>query len=194
MFYQALLEYQRKIDSELKFFFDKKIKESSLISGEAIETIKILRDYALRKGKRLRALLVNLGYFSANGKNEKGILKASLAIELIHNFLLIHDDIIDQDKLRRGRPSLHYFYQKKFFNNPQTGISLAMISGDIMSVLGYENLINGDFPAEYKIKAIRILNETIEKTCHGEITELILKKRKIIEKDILNICKFKTAY
>ncbi|OGZ33361.1 MAG: hypothetical protein A3I88_00390 [Candidatus Portnoybacteria bacterium RIFCSPLOWO2_12_FULL_39_9] len=194
MFHQTLLKYQRKIDSELKIFFDKKIKESFLISKEAVETVNLLKDYTLRKGKRLRALLVNLGYFSANGKNRKGILKASLAIELIHNFLLIHDDIIDQDRLRRGQLSLHSLYQKKFFNNQHTGISLAMISGDIISVWGYENLINSDFDEKLKIKAIKILNETIEKTCYGEMIELILKKRKIAEKDILNISKYKTAY
>ena len=147
MFHQTLLKYQRKIDSELKIFFDKKIKESFLISKEAVETVNLLKDYTLRKGKRLRALLVNLGYFSANGKNRKGILKASLAIELIHNFLLIHDDIIDQDRLRRGQLSLHSLYQKKFFNNQHTGISLAMISGDIISVWGYENLIGADINA-----------------------------------------------
>lgn len=193
-FNQVLFRYQKEINSKLKFFFDKKIKKNALISQEAVESIKILKDYAFRGGKRLRPILVILGYFLAGGKNKKAILEASLTTELVHNFFLIHDDIIDQDKMRRGQPSLHCFYQKKFYNNPHLGISLAIINGDINNILGYENLIKSNFRLKYKIKAIEILNETVEKTCHGEMAELLLKGRKFNERDIFNIYKHKTAY
>jgi len=193
-FYSVLLKYQKKINSQFNFFFNEKIKESFLISQEAVKTIKILKDYALGEGKRLRPILIIIGYLLAGGKNKKEILKTSLSVELIHNFFLIHDDIIDEDKLRRGQPSLHYFYQKKFGDNHHTGISLAMVGGDITNALGYEILIKSRFLEKHKIKAIKILNETVEKTCHGEMGELLLKKREFSERDILKIYEHKTAY
>ncbi len=194
-FNQALSQYQQEIDDELDRFFNQKIRENSLFFKQAVGTIKILKEINLGGGKRLRPILVNLGYSLAGGKNKKAILEASLAVELIHNYFLIHDDIIDEDELRRGRPSLHAFYRKKF-NDLHSGISLAMVAGDISCALGYQALSNSPFPDREKIKAIDILNKMIIKTCHGEMLELILKEEKVklTEKDILNVSKHKTAY
>jgi geranylgeranyl diphosphate synthase type I len=194
-FNQILSKYQQEINFELERFFNQKIRENSLFFKRAAETIKILKDINLGGGKRLRPILVNLGYSLAGGKNKKAILEASLAVELIHNYFLIHDDIIDEDDLRRGRPSLYAFYQKKF-NDLHLGISLAMVAGDISCALGYQALNNSPFPDRDKIRAVDILNKMIVKTCHGEMLELFFKKRrvKLTEEDILNVSKYKTAY
>ena len=142
-----LSRYQEKINSELKKFFNKKIKETSKVSFYNARDIRLLRDYVLRGGKRLRPILVIIGYFLAGGKNKKEILKTSLAIELIHNFLLIHDDIVDRDDFRRGKPSLHCLYQK-MFKNCHLGISLIMVNGDIANILKYAILTNSNSQLE----------------------------------------------
>jgi geranylgeranyl diphosphate synthase type I len=99
-FYKALSQYQKEINSELEKFFNKKIRESALVFRQATETIKILRNIHLAGGKRIRPILINTGYFIAGGKDKKAILEASLSVEFIHNWFLIHDDIIDQDRIR----------------------------------------------------------------------------------------------
>ena len=65
-----------------------------------------LRDYLLRGGKRLRAALLLLGHEAAGGAREAA-LDASIGVELLHAYLLIHDDFMDQDDVRRGGPTLH---------------------------------------------------------------------------------------
>jgi len=200
-FPQILSEYQKKITQELEKFFNRKIKQTKEVGAK--KTLRLLKEFSLRPAKRLRAILVNYGYFLAGGKNRKTILETSIFIELIHNFLLIHDDIIDQDELRRGRPSLHYQYKKlssfKAEKNKNFGQSMAMIAGDLINVLGYEILTNSEFPANLKIQALEKLNQIIIKTCQGQMLEMLLKQKlvnnkKVTEKDILKIYQLKTAY
>ncbi|MBU2472409.1 polyprenyl synthetase family protein [Patescibacteria group bacterium] len=194
-FYKDLLQYQKEINSELKRFFNKKIKESSLIFKQAAETIRILKQGNIVGGKRIRPILINVGYSLAGGKNKKSILKASLSIELLHNYFLIHDDIIDRDELRRGKKSLYSFYKNKT-NDLHKGISLAIVGGDITISLAYQAILESNFLEKNKIKALEILNQTNINTCHGQMLEMFLesKPNKITEKEIFNILKNKTAY
>ncbi|MEA2113569.1 MAG: polyprenyl synthetase family protein [Patescibacteria group bacterium] len=195
LFNQIMADYQQKINLELEKFFQRKIKEAGLISQKAADTIKVLKEFNLRGGKRARPILINTGYFLAGGRDKKAILKASLCAELIHNFFLIHDDIIDQDELRRGKLSLHALYQKKFGGNSYKGVSFAIIAGDIGNVLGFQALTESNFSERNKIKALNILNEMVERTCHGEMLEMFLKEEKKIKKsDIEKVLKYKTAY
>jgi len=211
-FSKIISNYQKKIDKKLKEFFDKEINNYKLLSLKIKRDLNTLKEYTLRGGKRIRPILINCGYFLSGGKNENAILDASICIELIHNFFLIHDDIIDRDDLRRGDLSLHYFYKNKY-KNSLLGMSLAMIWGDMLNAFGYFPLLESRFKSEYKIKAVSILTDTIKKTCYGQIMEILLKEKlhrllkqgylvedrnieklKGLEKDILNIYKYKTAF
>lgn len=195
LFNEVLGRYRLGIDLEIERFFGRKIKEAGLISKSAAETIKVLREFNLRGGKRARPVLVIVGYFLAGGKDKKAILKTSLCVELVHNFFLIHDDIIDRDETRRGKPSLYAFYKKKFGGDLHKGISFALIAGDISNVLGCQILAESDFDEKNKAKALGILNKTIEGTCHGEMLEMFLKEKKnISEGEIESVLKHKTAY
>jgi len=174
--------YQKKINKEIKNFFEKKINESD--SRPFLKkTLRLLKEYSLRPAGRIRATLVNQGYFLAGGKNEEAILKASIFIELIHNYLLIHDDIIDRDNLRRGKPALHC----------SQGLAMAIELGDMMATLGYEILSLAGFPNNFKGKAISMLNKINYSVCYGQIFELYLREKKIKESDIFEIYRNKTA-
>ena len=81
-------------------------------------------------GKRLRPAVLLLTCYLFEGKYQRG-LSAALAVEIFHNFTLVHDDIMDEAPLRRGQPTVHQKY------NLNTGI----LSGDVMLVLAYKFLI-----------------------------------------------------
>ena len=72
---------------------------------------ELLREY-VKGGKRLRPVALILSYLANNGQDVNTILKNAVGIELYHNFTLIIDDIIDDDKIRRGRDSLHVTLEK----------------------------------------------------------------------------------
>ncbi len=199
-FPQILSNYQKKIDKELKKFFNKKI--SQIKQPFLKEVLALLREFSSRPAKRIRPILVNQGYFLAGGKNRKAILETSIFIELIHNFLLIHDDIIDRDKVRRGKPTVHCYYKKLFASNKRErehyGQSMAIVAGDLAAALGYEILASASFPAKYKNRAIEKLNQIIYAACCGQMLELCLREKmrlgkKINENDIFEIYRSKTA-
>ncbi|MFL3024851.1 MAG: polyprenyl synthetase family protein [Candidatus Neomarinimicrobiota bacterium] len=83
------------------------------------------------KGKRLRPILVHLAGHSYSADPED-LMKASIAVELIHNFTLVHDDIMDNDSLRHGKPTVHKKWDE----------ATAILSGDAIFVLS-QLLLNG---------------------------------------------------
>ncbi len=83
-------------------------------------------------GKRLRALLVLLACGSVGG-DEAGALPAAVALECLHNFTLIHDDVMDRSTVRRGRPTIHAKWNE----------AVAILAGDHLMSLGYHALLGG---------------------------------------------------
>jgi geranylgeranyl diphosphate synthase, type II len=90
----------------------------------------IVPDYVLRGGKMLRSGLC-IAVCRAFGGEIEGVLESAVAIELLHNAFLIHDDIEDGSEQRRGQPTLHELY----------GLPLALNAGDALSLLSIEPLL-----------------------------------------------------
>lgn len=97
------------------------------LSKSDAPAMSLARDILLAGGKRYRPILALLAYEAAGGEDEEAVMDLALAGELIHTATLVHDDIYDQSKTRRGVPTLHSTY----------GISHGIISGDYLFVLGF---------------------------------------------------------
>ncbi len=199
-FFTVLSQYQAVIDISLRSFFDREIQNAKTPFSK--NTLTILKEFSLRPAKRIRAILINYGYLLAGGKNKKEILKTSIFIELIHNFLLIHDDIIDREERRRGKATLHNQYKNKITSTKEEkehyGLSMAITAGDMAEVLGRKILTQSNIPLKNKVKAMEGLDDVLVRTIYGEMFELELKmnlknKKTISESDILEIYKNKTA-
>lgn len=107
------------------------------------------------KGKRFRPVLLNMACEAVGGSFQDGY-NASLAIEILHNFTLIHDDIMDDDLLRRGKETVH----KKWNKN------IAILAGDGLIALAYRYLLKSNTD---RIKdVIKIFSEAIIKICEGQ--------------------------
>ncbi len=106
-------------------------------------------------GKRIRPLLCVMGNELVNDLNPD-VWQVAAAIELFHNFTLVHDDIMDHAPLRRGVPTVH----KKF------GESTALLSGDVMLVAAYENLRSID--REYLPRVLKLFNTAAMQVCEGQ--------------------------
>lgn len=194
---------KRKIDRELAIFFDLKIKEikNNQKPKELLEMVENLKRFTLGFGKRIRPILFYYGYLIGGGKNKKEALKASISMELVHSYLLIHDDIIDQDNFRHNDFSMHYKYERKYkdkFKNRDLkhfGNSMAIIIGDLTSTFGYEVLTNSGFSTDLKIKAVNKLNQIIlNTTAIGEALDVILGMRSSFDvNEILKMQEYKTA-
>lgn len=109
--------------------------------------------YSLDQGKRIRPILAMASYEACGGKNGDDIMPVACALELIHTYSLIHDDLpaMDNDDLRRGKPSAH----RKF------GEGVAILSGDGLFAHAFSLLANGDAACEARYRSIRAIARAV---------------------------------
>lgn len=132
-------------------------------------------------GKRLRPVLVLAGHQLFNSSVEKAI-PAAIAIELFHNFSLIHDDIMDKAPLRRNQSTVH----KKWNEN------IAILSGDAMLVKAYQELCKTS--SEKLPTLLNIFSETAIKVCEGQQLDMNYEKQnKVSIPQYLKMIELKTA-
>jgi octaprenyl-diphosphate synthase len=166
--YENIKNDLNKVEEQLKFFSQSKNKLISEVSGYLLKN----------SGKRIRPALLVLcsKLFGYQGKEH--ILMAAL-VETIHTASLIHDDIIDDSKSRRGRESVH----------SRWGPNITVLLGDYL----YIKSINLSLQSQYN-QTIRILTEISARMIDGELTEYYLSGNlDIEERDYLDIINKKTA-
>lgn len=132
-------------------------------------------------GKRVRPLLTLMvcDYFEENPKNA---LPAAIAVELFHNFSLIHDDIMDQAPLRRGQPTVH----KKW--NVNTGI----LSGDAMLILAYQYFES--YEATLFKKLSMLFSKTALEVCEGQQFDMLFETQPVVTLEAyIKMITYKTA-
>lgn len=193
-------QIRSQIDRSLVTFMEqtKKDYKLHLVSPVLYESI---REFSLRKGKRIRPLLLilsYLGYCPPKKKIPQSLYYASTCIELLHNFMLIHDDIIDNSNLRRGKPTLHKLLEKVIHSkNPRKlGADLGIIAGDIVYALAIDAFLSIQEAPERKERALKYFIQTAAFTAMGEFIDTIYgfqKLEEISEKDVYLNYTLKTA-
>ena len=136
------------------------------------------QEFVLRKGKRIRPLLFILsykGYTPRKTYPEKKLFASAASIELLHDYMLIHDDVIDNSDLRRGKPTLHKIFDQKIrlSDNAKIGHELAIVAGDILFALALEAFLSIDEDKARKEKALKKLIETAAFTGAGEFIDIV---------------------
>jgi geranylgeranyl diphosphate synthase type I len=196
-----LKEYQKEVNFLLKEYFEQEIKIAQKTDLIAVDAIKSIQQFVLAGGKRLRPALLYYSYLAAGGHKTKNIKQASLAIELIHVFLLIHDDIMDNDDKRHGIDTIHKKYEKiarRTFNgkdNEHFGRSVAIVIGDLCYTMANKVLFNASFRPEIILKALDRLQDTVYDVIPGQIRDVRLGYAgKATEKEILKVQEAKTAH
>jgi len=132
-------------------------------------------------GKRLRPVMVLLGYNLFNEKVENAI-PVALAVELFHNFTLLHDDIMDGAEMRRNNLAVY----KKYNEN------VAILSGDAMSIMAYNYLLKSTSVALPAM--IRLFSDTALEVCEGQQFDMDFETRIDVSiPEYLNMIRLKTA-
>lgn len=195
---QYLVDYSQKTNPLLLAYLEKKVDEAGEISKVPAELLKRFLAIA-EKGKRLRGGLVKLGYQACGGKDEEEILSMSWFVELFHAGLLVQDDVMDQDHLRRGVRTIHKQFEDigkaiKIDFPRHYGESMAMCSGDIAFYLSWEKLIESKFPMEILMKAAKIYIKYALGVVHGQVLDITnVAIKSLSERDILKVFRYKTA-
>jgi len=138
--------------------------------------------YALSSGgKRLRMQLVLAGCRLVGG-NEQDALPFAEAIEVFHNFTLLHDDVMDRADVRRGKPTVHVKW------NDNT----AILSGDQMLIEAYR-LLEG-VPQQYLPQLLRLFTKTATEICEGQQYDVDFEQRDDVQiSDYIEMIRLKTS-
>jgi geranylgeranyl diphosphate synthase, type II len=132
-------------------------------------------------GKRLRPLLTLMAY-SLYKNDPKSIVKYAIAVEAFHNFTLLHDDIMDNAPLRRGKPTVH----------EKWNVNTAILSGDVMLVKVY-NMFLGLEGNTLK-ETLRIFNKCAAEVCEGQQWDMEFEsKDRVTEVQYIEMIRLKTA-
>ena len=145
--------------------FDKKLADlRNLVNQQVAQALRKPEPISLYEpmrytldagGKRLRPLLVLLACEAVGGK-ARSALDAAVAVELLHNFTLIHDDVMDQDDTRRGQPTVHRKWD----------INVAILAGDGLVALSYDYLLRTKYSPIDQLG--RLFSQALLEVCEGQ--------------------------
>jgi geranylgeranyl diphosphate synthase, type II len=126
-----------------------------------------MRHSTFAGGKRLRPLLAYQAAVTIAGALPKGIEHLGAAIEMLHTYSLIHDDLpaLDNDDLRRGKPTCHVVF----------GEAIAILAGDALQTRAFEVLANLDAPPAATVQIIRLVSNavgTVEGMIGGQVLDI----------------------
>ena len=172
--------FQEKLIHYRKVIFDPALEKYLRDQGASslYDPIRYLMNIG---GKRLRPLLALAGA-EAFGESPKKAADAALAVEVFHNFTLMHDDIMDHAPLRRGQQTVH----EKWDANA------AILSGDTMLVQSYELLAK--YSAEKLLPLIKVFNQTAIEVCEGQQMDMNFETREDVAlEEYLEMIKLKTS-
>lgn len=197
---QLLSWFKEDIDFHLNFFLQERRKEIAEISKEAVDLVNEIERFVLAGGKRSRPAFIYSGYVAAGGKAHDAILFASMCVEFLHTFALIHDDIFDRSDTRRGEPTSHrafeslYAAKKLKGDGTQFSLSAAILAGDLASTFAEEVLNRAPFPQERLRRARFFFDQMKAQVIAGEYLDVLGGyKIRLSEEEVLNILEYKTA-
>ena len=192
------LEIKNRIEQELKTYL-RSVGQAYGLSKISPSLFKHIRDFISRKGKRIRPCLFVMGYLGFADKAPPGLYRSALSLELLHDFMLVHDDIIDKSDTRRGRPSMHAMLNhslKKYKNIKFNGQDLTIVIGDVMFAMALDAFLSVKENMLRKEMALRKLIAAAFYTGSGEFIELLAGTKdiaKISRRQIYKIYGLKTA-
>lgn len=150
-----LKKYSKNIDEEI---------QNSLGTVDPDELQKSTQHLIKAGGKKIRPSLVVLSS-EAVGGNAEDALKTAAAVELIHTFSLIHDDIMDKDDMRRGKPSVHVLW----------GEPMAILAGDTLFSKAFETVLETPIDSvtyERVVNALKTVVDSCIKICEGQASDM----------------------
>ena len=172
-------EYKKLIDEKLSAYFSPK--------GMSFDGLLEAMDYSLTAGgKRIRPMLV-LEFCRVSGGDIEKALPVACAIEMIHTYSLIHDDLpcMDNDDLRRGRPTNHKVY----------GECTATLAGDALQAEAFGAILRSSLPAKRRCDCAEILAGAagVDGICGGQYLDMLGEGKKLSDSELNDINTRKTG-
>lgn len=199
----TLKTWRDEVNEILSSEFKDHIERAKDIHPEGARIVEFLEKYSMRGGKRIRPACIIAGYKAVGGEEEDKIFSASTSIEALQTYFLIHDDIMDEDDMRRGGPSLHIMYRDIHKENDMVGDpdkfgkNMGIIAGDLANSYAVDQLVKSGFEPERKTEALEKFEEIHRHTGFGQTLDILgnfKNVEEIEEDDVMTVHRLKTAH
>jgi geranylgeranyl diphosphate synthase type I len=197
---KAILAYGPALDARLAAFITDKQASISPASPLGADFLERLQPFATA-GKLLRGSLACFSYQAFSGEAPTDpVFRAAAALELVHSALLIHDDIMDDDDLRRGQPALHQQYRtvgqvSGLLEARRFGVNMALCAGDATLFLAFELLTKIEAEPSIRTVVNQLFSDQLLDTCIGQMQDTYFEARPDMpsKRAIYSIMRAKTA-
>ncbi|HLC72553.1 MAG TPA: polyprenyl synthetase family protein [Candidatus Nanoarchaeia archaeon] len=189
---KSIFSYKEKINLRLTEFFENKVKTLAKYPKDITHILETLKEFTLRKSSRIRPLIC-LAAYALFKEITPEAQRLALTTELLQTSLLIQDDIMDNDDLRRGKPTVHKIYEIYKGYNKNLGMSIAILAGDLAALLAYELVEQSAVPGATKVRVIKEINEILEREYYGQSLDILNAAEQVTREDILQTYNLKTA-
>ena len=189
---------KKLIDQRLTLFWREQTEILSATRAGSNERVALLEPF-VRQGKMLRGGLTLLAASMFGGERNKSAVSVAAAIELVHSGLLIHDDITDRDRMRRGSPTIFAAYEKigaqqGAIDPYHYGSSLGIFSGDSVYFSALALVVEVEDPVQLR-RILQLVSQHVTACCAAQMEDISLGLLPTIplEEEILTIYRYKTA-
>ncbi len=198
-FFEYVSKYKPKINNAIKSIYERKLE--SVKNNFLKDYYSEIKDYFLSGGKRIRPLLCVATYNAFSSNNTEDIYTPSVGTEFLHNASLIHDDIIDKDDFRRGKPAFHYRFRQyhekynlKKMIAEDFGTDIGIIGGDTAFFLGLEAYLYNNFDNSLNIQAINYYKKAFIEISDGVLIEIdMVNQQSLTIEDYIEMITLKTG-
>lgn len=188
-----LNRFRSRFDPVLAAFLAKETEAATMIRPELTELLKVSVEFIMAGGKRLRPAFTYFGYKAVGGVDEEAILKAAVPMELVHAGALIHDDVMDNSDIRRGKPTVHKVFEKSL-GSKATGTATAIVAGDQILALADRALSEYPYFDERFRNARKIFDQMCVEINYGQYLDVIGNFMGLVDDDwVMKVMRFKTA-
>lgn len=188
-FRRFLEEVRVAVDRALARALEERVAAAALLATDLRDVEGALQALVLRGGKRFRAALTAVAYEGAGGEGGwPRVLGALVSFELLQGYLLIHDDWMDEDDVRRGGPSVHAALRKRFGSDRDGDVG-AILAGDLACAYAQAALLEVPLPPERLLAAARELAGIQVDVIHGQLLDTRAGARAVGEVEAMHALK-----
>ncbi|WP_234988262.1 polyprenyl synthetase family protein [Demequina sp. NBRC 110056] len=151
-------------------------------------------------GKNLRPALTLAAYTGLGGEDTDAIVPVAAAMEMLHTAMLVHDDILDHDEVRRGRPNVAGSRRAELSGHGLPGareddhvLTAALLSGDLALSSTYDMIARSHLPAHHRLACLELVTRAIRATIAGELLDMCGDITPVDEAEPLTVAELKTA-
>ena len=192
----------KSVEQALREFLDNKIENAANLSSWHKQYYENIKEYLTRGGKRLRPVLVVVGYKAIKENVEiDHLYRASCSVEILHNGSLLHDDLIDHDETRRGGKTFHATYRDISSERGDSkeiafdyGMTMAILGGDALINLGAEAITAAKLDSDVGVLCQHYYQSAYSNLVDGVLLEMnMIKDEKADSEMYLQMVRMKTA-